>query len=200
MAACDAQCLAVAGALLEGGAEILQYRHKGFWSRGRFQEAREIALLCRAAAVPFVVNDRADYTAVLNHQGIPAWLHVGQDDMSPRDARDVIGPVARLGFSTHNQDQISATAEEPVDYVAFGPVFGTTTKEHPDPATGVAALLSIRRITRLPLVAIGGITLENAAECRAAGADSVAVISALIPRPFSVSAVTEKMREWQRVY
>ncbi len=186
--------------MLEGGAEILQYRHKGFWSRGRFQEAREIALLCRTAAVPFVLNDRADYTAILNHEGIPAWLHVGQDDMSPLDARVVIGPVAQLGFSTHNREQMSAAAEEPVNYVAFGPVFGTTTKEHPDPATGIAALLHVRAITRLPLVAIGGITLENAAACRAAGADSVAVISALMPRPFSLPGVTERMREWQRVY
>ena len=189
----------MARALLAGGAGILQYRHKGFWSRGRFDEARQIGLLCRAAAIRFVVNDRADYAAILNQAGIPAGLHLGQEDLSPRDARTIVGPDVPLGFSTHNQEQMSAAAVEPVDYVGFGPVFGTATKENPDPATGVAALRQVRETTRLPLVAIGGITLETAAECLRAGADSVAVISALMTQPFSLAGVTEQMREWQRL-
>jgi len=167
-----------ARALLEGGAAILQYRHKGFWSREIVEEAERVAALCAEANVPFIVNDRADYAAMIG-----AGLHVGQDDLTPRDARRVVGVKATLGFSTHNPEQMIAAQTEPVDYVAFGPVFGTRSKEHPDAIVGLEGLGDARALTPLPLVAIGGITRETAPACWEAGADSIALISALLPEP-----------------
>lgn len=190
-----------AEALLEGGARILQFRHKGFWGRDVFAAASETGRLCRAAGAVFVVNDRADFAAIIG-----AGLHVGQDDLLPADARTVIGPSAWLGFSTHNTAQMDAAAGEPVDYVAFGPVFSTASKENPDPVAGVAALRAVRPRTSRPLVAIGGITRENAAECLRAGADSLAVIGDLVSAvsfPLSVSEkkrnLRDRMTEWKKL-
>ncbi len=180
-----------AAALLEGGARILQLRHKGFWSREIFAQAEEIAALCREASAAFVVNDRADY-ALLLHAG----LHLGQDDLLPSDARLVVGDAPMIGFSTHNPDQMRAAAHEPVDYVAFGPVFTTASKERPDPTVGVAGLQTVRGLTQKPLVAIGGITRENAALCWSAGADSVAIIADMLPNPCTERALRDRMEEW----
>ena len=190
--------LLAAEAFLEGGAGILQFRHKGFWSRDTFALAGAIAGLCEQARVPFVVNDRADYAAILG-----AGLHVGQDDLAPEDARRVIGVGAALGFSTHNPAQMAAARDKPVDYVAFGPVFPTSSKERPDPTTGIETLRAVRALTERPLVAIGGITLDNASLCFEAGASSVAMISDLLPVSFPVSdakrILRDRMAEWQRI-
>src|SRR5215469_10822706 len=104
-----------AAAMLEGGAGILQFRHKSFWSREVFAQAEQIAVLCREAAITFVINDRADYADLLK-----AGLHLGQEDLLPADARKVVGKETIIGFSTHNPEQMRAAAAEPVDYVAFG--------------------------------------------------------------------------------
>ncbi len=92
-----------------------------------------------------------------------------------------------------------AAASEPLVYVAFGPIFGTTSKDQPDPTVGIDGLREIRALTGLPLVAIGGITIENAAQCWTAGADSVAVISGLMPNPCTPRVVRERMEEWLRI-
>ena len=105
-----------AAAFLDGGAGILQIRHKGHWSRGFFDSARTVARLCREAGAALVVNDRADFAMLLE-----AGLHVGQDDLPPRDARRLMGPDASIGFSSHNVNQLCAAGGEPVDYVALGP-------------------------------------------------------------------------------
>ena len=183
-----------AEALLEGGAEILQYRHKAFWSRGVYAEAERIAVLCWEARVPFVVNDRADCAAMLG-----AALHLGQEDLAPADARRVVGPSAVVGFSTHTPDQMRAARDEPVDYVAFGPVFATASKERPDATVGLAGLGTARALTPRPLVAIGGITLDNAAGCWNAGADSIAVIAGLIPETCTRGALRARMMDWRQV-
>jgi thiamine-phosphate pyrophosphorylase len=180
-------------AFLGGGAEILQFRHKDFWSREIFALAEQVACRCADAGVPFIVNDRADYAAMLG-----AGLHVGQDDLSPVDARRVIGGEAPLGFSTHNPDQMRAAQAEPVDYVAFGPVFATASKEKPDATVGLGGLALVRAITPKPLVAIGGITLENAAACWSAGADSVAVIGGLLHGRCTVAEVRDRMAAFVR--
>jgi thiamine-phosphate pyrophosphorylase len=182
-----------AAALLEGGARILQFRHKGFWSREVFAQGEEIAALCQAASASFIVNDRADYAHLLH-----AGLHLGQDDLLPADARAVIGDPPIIGFSTHNPDQMRAARSEPVDYVAFGPVFSTVSKERPDPTVGLDALREVRALTERPLVAIGGITLENAPLCWSAGADSVAVIAAMLPNPCTHQSIRDRMAEWLR--
>jgi thiamine-phosphate pyrophosphorylase len=190
------QPVIVAEAFLEGGATILQFRHKAFWSRDIFEQARQIAALCQQAHAIFILNDRADYAALLS-----AGLHVGQDDLSPADARRLIGPDAMLGYSTHNPDQVRDAFTEPVDYVAFGPVFSTVSKERADPTVGIEGLRTARALTTRPLVAIGGITLSNAQSCFTAGANSVAIIGGLLPAslPFSAPRQTlrERMAEWQ---
>jgi thiamine-phosphate pyrophosphorylase len=183
---------AAAAAFLEGGAEILQLRHKRHWSRAIFDSARKIASLCAEAGVQFVVNDRADFATLLN-----AGLHVGQDDLPPRDARNLIGSERLLGFSSHNPAQLCAAGGEPVDYVALGPIFTTASKENPDPVVGVEEVRGCRALIDKPLVAIGGITLENAARVWRAGADSVAVIGGLLAPETSTRALRERMEMWR---
>jgi thiamine-phosphate pyrophosphorylase len=183
-----------AAAFLEGGAGILQIRHKRHWSRGFFESARTVAQLCREAGAALVVNDRADFAMLLE-----AGLHVGQDDLPPRDARQLMGPDASIGFSSHNVNQLCAGGGEPVDYVAYGPVFATASKLNPDPVTGVEEIRQCRSLIEKPLVAIGGITQENALEVLRAGADSVAVIAGLLPDPATAHSLRERMEQWQQL-
>ena len=183
-----------AAAFLEGGTGILQFRHKGHWSREVFNEATEISRMCREEGAAFIMNDRADIAMLLE-----AGLHLGQDDLPPRDARRLLGPDAVVGFSSHNIAQLSAAGGEPVSYVAFGPVFATASKRNPDPTTGVEMLKECRALVDKPLVAIGGITRETAAAVLAAGADSVAVIGDLLPAELSSQSLRQRMEEWQRL-
>jgi thiamine-phosphate pyrophosphorylase len=176
--------------LLDAGVRILQVRHKGLVSSPLLEEMERVAKLCGDARVAFVVNDRADVARLLG-----AALHVGQEDLPPAAARKVLGPELAIGFSTHNEQQLRAAANEPVDYLALGPIFGTSTKENPDPVVGVDKLRRLRPMTRLPLVAIGGITRANARSVLDAGADSVAVISDLFPEDGKLSA---RAAEWLR--
>jgi thiamine-phosphate pyrophosphorylase len=181
-------------ALLEGGAGILQIRHKGHWSRGVFEAARGVGSQCHEAGARLIVNDRVDF-AMLLHAG----LHVGQDDLAPRDARRLLGPDALLGFSSHNAGQLCDAADEPADYVALGPVFPTASKLNPDPAVGVEELRRLRALVSKPLVAIGGITLENALEVWGAGADSVAVIGGMLPASATARSLRERMEQWRQL-
>ncbi len=180
--------------MLDGGARILQFRHKSFWNREVFAQAQEIAALCRSVDAPLIVNDRADYARLLN-----AGVHLGQDDLLPADARTVIGRDAIVGFSTHSPAQMGAAQSEPVDYVAFGPVFTTASKERPDPTVGIEGLRSAHAINSKPLVAIGGITRDNASLCWNAGADSVAVIGDLLPHTCTHQTLRERMEDWLKL-
>lgn len=168
--------IAAAEAMLAAGARILQYRHKGFFSRAAFEEASRIAELCSAARALFVMNDRADIAMLLN-----AAVHLGQADLAPSDARRIMPPGAIIGFSTHNEPQLRSGDREPVDYLAIGPIFPTASKENPDPVVGLEGLRALRPLTTKPLVAIGGITRQTASAVLEAGADSVAVIGDLHP-------------------
>lgn len=176
-----------AARILEGGAGILQFRHKGFWSREIFEQLQHIAELCQACGVPLVVNDRADLARLAD-----AGLHLGQDDIPPAEARKILGD-APLGFSTHNEAQLRAAAAEPADYLALGPIFGTASKANPDPTVGVEGLRALRPLTEKPLVAIGGITRQNARAVWEAGADSAAVIGDLFPEN---GDIVGRVREW----
>ena len=180
-----------AAAFLEGGAQILQIRHKHHWSRDFFETARTVARLCREAGATLVVNDRADFAMLLD-----AALHVGQDDLSPRDARRLMGPDAIIGYSSHNIRQLCEAGGEPVDYVALGPIFITASKQNPDPVTGLEEIRRCRALIEKPLVAIGGITLENASDAWKAGADSVAVIAGLLPQTATAQSLRERMEQW----
>jgi thiamine-phosphate pyrophosphorylase len=184
--------LTAAEALLEADVKILQYRHKENWTQLEFDEAQKISRLCEEAGVLFVINDRADYAHLLQ-----AALHIGQDDLPPVAARMVISDEV-VGFSTHNRLQLTRANEEPVEYLSFGPIFETNSKARPDPIVGVDGLRELRRITAKPLVAIGGITFENALEVLAAGADSVAVISGLLPEQCDRKSVRRRAEEWKQ--
>jgi thiamine-phosphate pyrophosphorylase len=183
--------LEAAGILLEQGIRMLQLRHKGHYSRDLFGIAETIAQRCRDAGATFIVNDRADIAMLLN-----AGLHVGQDDLPPSDARRLIGSERMLGFSTHNRQQFLCGQEEPVDYLAIGPIFATSSKSNPDAVVGIDPLKDIRRLTDKPLVAIGGITRTMAPQVLAAGADSIAVIGDLYPEPLTPRALEVSVREW----
>ena len=183
-----------AAAFLDGGAGILQFRHKGHWSRQVYATAEGVARLCREAGAPLVVNDRADFAMLLG-----AGLHLGQDDLPPRDARRLMGGDALLGYSSHNPAQLVAAAGEPVDYVALGPVFATASKRNPDPVVGIEEVRRCCTLLDKPLVAIGGITLENAGPVLAAGASSVAVIAGLLPENATARSLREHMEAWQRL-
>jgi thiamine-phosphate pyrophosphorylase len=180
-----------AAQMLEGGAQILQFRHKGFWSRGVFETLERVAELCRNAGVVFVVNDRADLAKLAG-----AGLHLGQDDLPPAAARSIVGTGTMIGFSTHNEAQLRAAAQEPADYLALGPIFGTASKANPDPTVGLEGLRRLRPLTARPLVAIGGITRENAGAMLKAGADSVAVIGDLFPEDGNIR---RRVKEWQDI-
>jgi len=180
--------IAAAEQMLEGGATILQFRHKGFFSREVFGQLERVAQLCRDAGALFVVNDRADLAALTG-----AALHLGQDDLPPTAARKVVGAKTLIGFSTHNERQLRAAAAEPADYLALGPIFGTASKQNPDPVVGLDELRRLRPLTDLPLVAIGGITRTNARSVLDAGAGSVAIIGDLFPDHGGVRTRTE---EW----
>jgi thiamine-phosphate pyrophosphorylase len=183
-----------AAAFLEGGAGILQIRHKAHWTRAIFDSTRVIARLCREAGATFVVNDRADIAMLVD-----AGVHVGQDDLTPRDVRKLIGSEPVLGYSSHNMQQLCAAGGEPVDYVAFGPVFPTASKQNPDPVVGLDEIRRCRPLLEKPLVAIGGITLENAQSVLDAGADSLAVIAGLIPALPTAQSLRERMEQWQQL-
>jgi thiamine-phosphate pyrophosphorylase len=169
----------LARAYLDGGATFLQIRAKTTPSGALLDLARSIVELARARGATVVVNDRADITRLADADGV----HVGQEDLAARAVRDIVGPAAIVGLSTHTVEQIDAAVEEPVTYVAIGPVFGTTTKTTGREAIGLDMVRDASRragARGLPLVAIGGITLERAPSVIDAGAASVAVITDLL--------------------
>jgi thiamine-phosphate pyrophosphorylase len=183
-----------AESILEAGIGILQFRHKGFFSREVFLVAERVALLCGDAGALFVINDRADIAMLLE-----AALHLGQDDLPPSDARRLMTDGRLIGFSTHNADQLRTGEREPVDYLAIGPIFRTTSKQNPDPVIGVERLSTLRPFTHKPLVAIGGVTRKTAPSVFQAGADSIAVIGDLYPQPLTKASLRARAEEWLAV-
>ena len=183
---------AAAAVILEGGAKILQFRHKGHFSRDLFMKAAAIGALCRQADAIWIVDDRVDMAKLLE-----AGVHLGQDDLPVQDARKLLGEGPIIGFSTHNREQLETALSEPADYLALGPIFETGSKAKPDPVVGVDRLRRWRTLTSKPLVAIGGITRYNAIDVLRAGADSVAVIGDLYPDPLTVSSLHGRIKEWQ---
>jgi thiamine-phosphate pyrophosphorylase len=168
-----------AEALARGGAALVQLRAKDVTDRELFALAGAAAEGAHRGGALFVVNDRPDVALMVGADGV----HLGQDDLPPADARRVLGDDAIVGRSTHSLDQVRTALGEPVDYVAIGPVFPTATKANPDPVVGPELLREARALTGRPLVAIGGIDAARAVVAIAAGADGVAVISALTGAP-----------------
>jgi thiamine-phosphate pyrophosphorylase len=175
--------------LIQGGANILQLREKRSPARQFYQEGEAALAVARRHGVHLIINDRVDIAFALGADGV----HLGQDDFPPEEARRLMGAGAIIGVSTHSVEQATRASRLPIDYVALGPVFATASKENPDPVLGLDGLRAARRaLGSLPLVAIGGIDLDNAPDCIAAGADAVAVISHLLKQPAEIAA---RMRE-----
>jgi thiamine-phosphate pyrophosphorylase len=172
------QTVPIARALAASSVGIIQYRNKNGSARVVFEACTELAGILRGRS-RFIVNDRADVAMLCGADGV----HVGQEDIDVEDARGVCGSERWVGVSTHNIAQLRSAIETSSDYIAVGPIFPTPSKENPDPVVGVDFICQARRMTSKPLVAIGGITLENAAEVYRAGADSIAVIRDLIASP-----------------
>src|SRR6266700_4090522 len=176
-----AELLVAAEDLLTAGVALIQYRNKSGDAREMLNQALELRRRSRATAsaphIPrLIMNDRVDLCLAAEFDGV----HVGQHDLSPESARKIIGPDRWLGVSTHNPEQVAEANQTSADYIAIGPVFATASKQNPDPIVGVDGVRRARRLTRKPLVAIGGITRANCREVIEAGDDSVAVISDLI--------------------
>lgn len=163
----------VARELLQAGAEWVQFRHKGDYTRAEYDLAAVLGRMVQAAGAKYVINDRVDIALMVGADGV----HVGQDDLPPGEVRKIVGDRLLIGYSTHNEAQFVAADREPVDYLALGPLFATVSKTNPEPVVGVEELARLRRLSSKPLVAIGGITRSNAAEAFSAGADSVSVIA-----------------------
>ena len=179
--------VSLASALFEGGARLLQVRNKRAHAGELLDEVEAILKLASADA-RVIVNDRADVAVLAGASGV----HLGQSDLPVAAARDVLGPDRIIGLSTHNLIQALEADQLPADYIAVGPIFPTSTKENAEPALGIETFGAICRAVKKPVVAIGGIKLENALEILNAGAHSIAVISDVL----GASDVRDRVREW----
>lgn len=169
---------------VEGGIRLIQLREKHLGPRDWLEDAAEAAKIARESNATLIVNDRVDVALAIDAHGV----HLGQTDLPPDVARRLVGPEKIIGVSTHNLDQVADAMSQPVDYIAFGPIFPTTSKTDPDEVTGVEQLAMVRELVgKMPIVAIGGIDHSNANEVITAGADSVAVISCLLNNGHSIT-------------
>jgi thiamine-phosphate pyrophosphorylase len=169
-----------------GGASLIQLREKRMPALEFYKQAKAAQEPC----VRLLINDRVDIALAVGAAGV----HLGQDDMPPEAARRLLGPHAIIGYSTHNIEQAINAIEQPIDYLAIGPIFSTATKSDTAPVLGLEGLRTVRQaIGSFPLVAIGGITVTNAREVIEAGADSVAVISALLSAPDRITSLTQSL-------
>jgi thiamine-phosphate pyrophosphorylase len=181
--------------LMDAGVRLLQYRAKDEPAREVLQTSRQLAEAARKQGATFIVNDRPDLAYLADAHGV----HVGQDDLSVEQARAIVGQDRWVGVSTHNPEQFQQAIATSADYVAIGPIFGTTSKANPDPVVGTELIRRLRPLTDKPIVAIGGIRLENAAEVIEAGADSVAVISDILSAPDPSSRARQFLERLQGV-
>ncbi|MEX2629591.1 MAG: thiamine phosphate synthase [Tistlia sp.] len=165
----------VVAAALRGGVTLVQLRDKEASSGAFLALGRELKALCREAGVPFIVNDRVEAAVALDADG----LHVGQEDLDAGAARAAIGPGRLLGLSVHAPEQLAGLEPGCVDYLGVGPVFATNSKADARPAGGAEGIALIRRASALPIVAIGGLTAQRVPVPLGAGADGVAVVSAI---------------------
>ena len=159
--------------LCEGGATVIQLREKLLSPLEFYNEAEAALRVARAHGVKLIINDRVDIALALHADGV----HLGQDDIPPEAARRVLGAAAIIGFSTHNLEQVRVAAQMPVDYVAIGPIFASVSKQSSNTLVGLEGLRRVRQsLGSLPLVAIGGITLQNSFDVLTAGCDAVSLI------------------------
>lgn len=179
--------------LIRGGATLVQIRDKDATPREFYQQAAAALDVAHRHRARLIINDRVDIALALNADGV----HLGQSDLSVEAARRLLGEDAIIGFSTHDITQATQAVRLPINYIAFGPIFETSTKQNPEPVAGLIALRQVRVcIGSLPLVAIGGIGQTNVRSVLEAGADAVAMISKLVSQP---TRIAENMREMKRL-
>ena len=178
--------------LCEGGARVVQLREKHLSPREFYAEVLEALKVARSFGAKLIINDRADVALAVGADGV----HVGQNDVPPEAVRALLGAGKVVGFSTHSVEQAASAARRPIDYIAIGPVFSTKSKENPDPVVGLEGVRRVREaIGNAPLVAIGGIKADRAPSVLEAGADSVAVIGALL-NTSDPAEITRRTREF----
>lgn len=163
----------------KAGARLFQYRNKSASMKEAFAEALVLRNVALDAGVTFIVNDRCDLALAVNADGV----HLGQEDLPLDLARKVMGPDKLIGISTHNPNQVREVTSWKPDYLGFGPIFKPGSKQDHDPVVGLEGLREMRKLTSLPVFAIGGIQIDQAGEVMRAGADGVAVISAILKAP-----------------
>lgn len=167
-----------AAELRAAGVQFVQYRNKRGSARQILRDAAMLRNMFPAGGdLRLLLNDRVDLTLLSGFDGV----HVGQEDLTAEDARSIVGLSAWVGVSTHTHEQVIEANKTSCDYIAYGPIFATSSKNNPDPLVGLVGLREAKMLTRKPLVAIGGITRDNCRAVLDAGADSIAVISDLLP-------------------
>lgn len=171
----------------QAGVKIVQYRNKNASMKEAYAEALPLRKLSEELDVLFIVNDRCDLALAVDADGV----HLGQGDLPLDLARKVMGPDKLIGISTHNADQVREASAGKPDYLGFGPIFKPGSKQDHDPVVGIEGLRTIRALTSLPVFAIGGITVENVGDVMKAGANGVAVISAILKAPDIKQTVSE---------
>ncbi len=181
----------VAEDLRAAGAQLVQYRNKVGEPDSILRSAAVVWEVLAGSGCRLIMNDRADLAVLAGFGGV----HVGQGDLSPEDARRVVGVERWVGVSTHNDEQVRVANETSADYIAVGPVFATGTKVDAEPVIGLEGVRRARALTKKPIVGIGGITRANARSVIDAGADSVAVISALFVEGETVEKVARDFLE-----
>jgi len=185
---CSAQSLADVLRHAAGtGARLVQYRNKTASMKEAYAEALPLRKLAAELGVLFIVNDRCDLAMAVDADGV----HLGQGDLPFDLARKVMGPDKLIGISTHNPDQVREAHAGKPDYLGFGPIYKPGSKQDHDPVVGTEGLRAIRALTSLPVFAIGGITIENVGDVMKAGANGVAVISAILKAPDITQAVSD---------
>lgn len=162
--------------LRDAGVKFVQYRNKSGSPQNVIANAQRIQEIFDGTGATLILNDRVDLALLAGWSAV----HVGQTDLPVADAKRLLGPSSIVGLSTHTPEQVTTANQTEADYIAIGPVFGTQTKLDAEPVVGLEGVRRARALTSKPLVAIGGITRENARSVRDAGADAVAVISGLL--------------------
>ena len=166
--------------LIIGGASLIQIREKYALTDEFYNAANEVIKIAQQQDIKVLINDRVDIAVAVEADGV----HLGQDDLPPLQAREILGDDAIIGFSSHSVKQAMEASKLPIDYIAIGPVFSTTTKENPDESVGLDGVKKVRGVIGdFPLVAIGGINLQNYQQVLKAGADSVAIVSEILKLP-----------------
>lgn len=180
----------IARLAIEGGADTIQYRDKQKSTRAMAEEARTIAGFCRRRRIPLLVNDRVDVAVAVDAQGV----HLGDDDLPLSVAREILGPERILGASSDNADEANERARETADYAGIGPVFATSSKDDTGPVLGLDGLARAVSLSGIPLIAIGGITLENLPSVLETGVHGIAVLSEVCCAE-DPATVTKAMRD-----